>query len=120
MICMTANSLPVSHEALTAAAQDTSLPDQVLTQWFGSPRPGNADALKHKAQWFTKSAAFDEELRGGNTLIRAVEQLETAVIPLDAVITRRVAAEQHCLAIAKGKEGPLSPFVAQMSLGLDA
>ena len=22
-----------------------------------------ADALKHKAQWFTKSAAFDEELR---------------------------------------------------------
>ena len=63
MICMTANPLPVSHEALTAAAQDTSLPDQVLTQWFGSPRPGNADALKHKAQWFTKSAAFDEELR---------------------------------------------------------
>ena len=60
---MTANSLPVSHEALTAAAQDTSLPEQILTQWFGSARPGNADALQHKAQWFTKSAAFDEELR---------------------------------------------------------
>lgn len=64
--------------------------------------------------------AFDEELRGGNTLIRAVEQLETAVLPLGAAITRRVAAEQHCLAIARGKEGPLSPLVAQMSLGLDA
>lgn len=63
MICMTANSLPVSHEALTAAAQDTSLPDQILSLWFGSARPGNADALRHKAQWFTKSAAFDEELR---------------------------------------------------------
>ncbi|MDR3067271.1 MULTISPECIES: DUF924 family protein [Comamonas] len=59
---MTASPSSLSHEAL-AAAQDTRLPDQILTQWFGSARPGNADALQHKAQWFTKSAAFDEELR---------------------------------------------------------
>lgn len=60
---MTENTTPISHAALNAAAQDPSLPDQVLTQWFGSARPDNAQALQHKAQWFTKSAEFDEQLR---------------------------------------------------------
>jgi uncharacterized protein (DUF924 family) len=62
MICMTAYPSSLSHEARTTAAQDTSLPDRILAQWFGSPGR-QSDALKHKAQWFTKSAAFDEELR---------------------------------------------------------
>lgn len=62
MTCMTAHN-PSTHDALTAAAADASLPDQVLTQWFGSARPGNTQALQHKTQWFTKSPAFDEELR---------------------------------------------------------
>lgn len=52
-----------SHDALTAAAQDAQLPDAVLSHWFGSARPSNAVALEHKAQWFTKSPAFDEDLR---------------------------------------------------------
>lgn len=62
MTCMTANTHPISHQALNAA-EDATLPDQVLSLWFGSARPGSADALQHKAQWFTKSPAFDEELR---------------------------------------------------------
>lgn len=62
MTCMTAHN-PSTHDTLTATAADASLPDQVLTQWFGSARPGNAQALQHKTQWFTKSPAFDEELR---------------------------------------------------------
>lgn len=52
-----------SHDALTAAAQDAQLPDAVLSHWFGSARPSNAQALEHQAQWFTKSPAFDEDLR---------------------------------------------------------
>ena len=62
MTGMTAHPTP-THEALAAAAADTSLPDQILSQWFGSARPGNTDALQHKAQWFNKSPAFDEQLR---------------------------------------------------------
>ena len=62
MTYMNAHSTP-THETLAAAAADTSLPDQVLTQWFGSARPGNAQALQYKSRWFTKSPAFDEELR---------------------------------------------------------
>lgn len=57
------SSLSATHEQLTAAAQDASLPDAVLTQWFGQPRPSNDSALQLKAQWFTKSPAFDEQLR---------------------------------------------------------
>lgn len=44
-------------------AQSTGLSDAVLVQWFGSVRPDNASALAHKAQWFTKSAAFDAQLK---------------------------------------------------------
>lgn len=62
MTYMTAHPIP-THEALTAAATDSTLPDQILTQWFGSARPRNAEALQHKAQWFIKSPAFDEALR---------------------------------------------------------
>ena len=57
------SSLTATHEQLTAAAQDASLPDAVLQQWFGQARPSNDSALQHKAQWFTKSPAFDEQLR---------------------------------------------------------
>ena len=59
MTYMTAHPTP-THEALAAAAADATLPDQVLTQWFGSARPGNAQALQYKSRWFTKSTAFDE------------------------------------------------------------
>ena len=60
---MTTNTAPYSHEALNAAIADTSLPDQILSLWFGSARPDNALALQHKAQWFTKSPAVDDVLR---------------------------------------------------------
>lgn len=62
---MTSTSAPfaASHDALTAAAHDAQLPDAVLAHWLGSVRPSNASALAHKLQWFTKSAAFDEDLR---------------------------------------------------------
>ncbi len=62
MTYMNAHPTP-THETLAAAAADASLPDQVLTQWFGSARPDNAQALQYKSRWFTKSPAFDEELR---------------------------------------------------------
>lgn len=51
------------HAAWSALAQDTQLPGAVLTQWFGSACPDNATALAHQAQWFTKSPAFDAQLR---------------------------------------------------------
>ena len=60
---MTMSTEPYSHEALNAAIADTSLPDQILSLWFGSARPDNALALQHKVQWFTKSPAFDDVLR---------------------------------------------------------
>ena len=62
MTYMNAHPTP-THETLAAAAADATLPDQVLTQWFGSARPDNAQALQYKSRWFTKSPAFDEELR---------------------------------------------------------
>lgn len=64
---------------------------------------------------------FDTDMRAGNTLLAAVGRLEMAVIPVQDTITRRALSEKHCLAIAKGKEGPLSSYVpdAQMSLVLE-
>ncbi|GGH52235.1 hypothetical protein GCM10010975_06630 [Comamonas phosphati] len=47
----------------TSSAPGSWQPDAVLTQWFGSARPGNASALAHQAQWFTKSPEFDAQLR---------------------------------------------------------
>lgn len=35
---------------------------EVLTYWFGSPQPTDADALARQALWFTKSAATDAEI----------------------------------------------------------
>lgn len=63
---------------------------------------------------------FDEEMRGSSTLLAAVERLEAVSIPVQDVINRRSLNEQHCLALAKGKEGPLASYVpdAQLSLGL--
>ena len=51
------------HAALDAAVHDSALPDAVLAQWFGSARPDAATALAQQKQWFTKSPAFDEQLR---------------------------------------------------------
>lgn len=63
---------------------------------------------------------FDEDWRGTATLVAAVERLEATAIPLKDTMRRRALNEQHCLAIAQGKEGPLSPYVTdrQMSLAL--
>lgn len=58
----TPHSTP-SHAALDAAVHDSALPDAVLAQWFGSARPDAATALAQQKQWFTKSPAFDEQLR---------------------------------------------------------
>lgn len=60
---MTDNANPSYLQALSAVVADATLPDQVLTQWLGRARPSNGEALLHKAQWFTKSPAFDEQLR---------------------------------------------------------
>ena len=60
---MTEHAKPTHIQALDAVIADATLPDQVLTQWLGSARPSNHEALQHKVQWFTKSAAFDEQLR---------------------------------------------------------
>lgn len=57
-----------------------------------------------------------DELRGGSKLLASVERLEAAAIPVQEVITRREQAEQHCLAIAQGKAGPLASFVEQLGL----
>lgn len=59
---------------------------------------------------------FDEDMRGSSTLLAAVERLEAASIPVQETINRRELVEQHCLAIAKGQEGPLSSFVTQPGL----
>lgn len=37
--------------------------DEVLQFWLGTARPGNAQALQQRQQWFTKSDAFDAEMR---------------------------------------------------------
>ena len=63
--------------------------------------------------------AFDEEMRGSNKLLAAVDRLEALTIPVKETIRRRALNEQHCLAIAKGREGPLASYVTnggQMSL----
>lgn len=60
--------------------------------------------------------AFDEEMRGSSTLLAAVERLDAAMIPLKDSLNRRALVEQHCLAIARGKEGPLASFVPQLDL----
>jgi transcriptional regulator with XRE-family HTH domain len=57
-----------------------------------------------------------EELRAGTKLTAAVERLEAAMIPLKESSNRRALIEEHCLAIAKGKEGPLASFIPQLDL----
>ncbi|MFE1574315.1 DUF924 family protein [Comamonas odontotermitis] len=37
--------------------------DDVLQFWLGTARPDNAQALQQRQQWFTKSDAFDAEMR---------------------------------------------------------
>lgn len=37
--------------------------DDILEFWLGAARPGNAQALHKRQQWFTKSDAFDAEMR---------------------------------------------------------
>lgn len=65
---------------------------------------------------------FDEEMRGGGNLLAAVDRLAAVAIPVKETLRRRALNEQHCLAIAKGEQGPLASFVTdrQLSLGLDA
>lgn len=60
---MTENANIPHQQARNAVIEDATLPDQVLSLWFGNARPDNREALRHKAQWFTKSPAFDEQLR---------------------------------------------------------
>ena len=60
---MTEHAKPTHIQALDAVIADATLPDQVLAHWLGSARPDNHGALQHKQQWFTKSPAFDEQLR---------------------------------------------------------
>lgn len=63
--------------------------------------------------------AFDEDMRASSTLVAAVERLEAAAIPVQDTINRRALNEQHCLALAKGKEGPLASYVADVQMGLE-
>ena len=53
--------------------------DAILQFWLGAARPGNAQALQQRQQWFTKSEAFDSEMRRrfGSTVQAALDgQLE--------------------------------------------
>ena len=49
------------------ATSTSTTPDpriaQVLAFWFGAAEPSDASALTRSAQWFTKSDAFDTEIR---------------------------------------------------------
>ena len=54
---------PATHAELSAVAQDRELPAAVLAQWFGAARVDDATAMRHSQQWFTKSPAFDQQLR---------------------------------------------------------
>ena len=49
--------------------------DDILQFWLGAVRPSNADALQQRQQWFTKSDAFDAEMRQrfGATVQAAVD-----------------------------------------------
>ncbi|GAB2479522.1 DUF924 family protein [Comamonas humi] len=49
-------SVPPSAPAIAAA-------DDILHFWLGAARPDNARALQQRQQWFTKSDAFDAEMR---------------------------------------------------------
>jgi len=78
-----------------------------------------AQAVAHALARFRElNPEVDEEMRGANTLLVAVERLEATAIPIQDTINRRALNEQHCLAIAKGKEGPLSSYVNDPQLGL--
>ncbi|MEJ7806007.1 MAG: helix-turn-helix transcriptional regulator [Telluria sp.] len=84
---------------------------------------GAAASVSHAlARMRELNPAFDEDMRGSSTLVAAVDRLEATAIPVKDVMRRRALNEQHCLAIAKGEQGPLSSFVAdrQLSLGLEA
>jgi transcriptional regulator with XRE-family HTH domain len=62
---------------------------------------------------------FDEDVRGGNKLMQAVSRLEATAIPLRDALKRRALVEKHALAIARGKEGPLSSYVDDSQSSLD-
>jgi transcriptional regulator with XRE-family HTH domain len=60
------------------------------------------------------SPAFDEDVRGGDRLVTAVERLIAAQIPLKETLKRRVLNEQHALDVAQGKAGPLASYLADV------
>jgi transcriptional regulator with XRE-family HTH domain len=60
-----------------------------------------------------------DELRGGAKLLSTVERLEATAIPIKDAMRRRALAEQHCLAIAKGEQGPLATYVTDRQMSLD-
>ena len=47
----------------TQGAPATTGADDILRFWLGAARPDNAQALQQRQQWFTKSEAFDAEMR---------------------------------------------------------
>jgi transcriptional regulator with XRE-family HTH domain len=83
---------------------------------------GAAEAVSASLQRLRElNPSFDDEMRGSSSLVSKVERLEQTAIPIKETLKRRALQEQHCLAIAQGKAGPLSPYVddRQYTLGLD-
>jgi transcriptional regulator with XRE-family HTH domain len=63
----------------------------------------------------------DEDMKGANTLLVAVDKLEGATVQIQTIIDRRAVSEEQCHAIARGEQGPMSFFVTspQLALGLE-
>lgn len=95
---------------------------------MGRPSTPELDAMCTAAEEVEQAIAvlrsrnpeFDEEWRGSSKVLSSVERLSTAAAPIRSTIRRRKDNEEHFIALASGKKGPLAYLLdGQRSLELE-
>ncbi len=77
-----------------------------------------ADTLKQAIQTLRTLAPEFDELRGGSKVLATVDKLDAATEPVRKTIRRRKENEEHFIALASGKKGPLT-YLLDGQRGLD-
>jgi hypothetical protein len=81
----------------------------------GKPSMTDFQKICEEVEWVSKAVTTIQErnksfenLRGGASLVSGIDRLAKAVEPIKGALGRRKDLEKHMMAIASGKEGPLS------------
>lgn len=92
---------------------------------MGRPSTADLDAvceavesLAQAVQSMRDKAPEFDDLRGGSKVLASIEKLKTSVAPIRQTIRRRKDNEEHFVALAQGKKGPLA-YLVDGQRGLD-